>query len=113
MSLADVAQVVRDKLDEKITDKQLAVDQAIEAADSAFIQSETAISTAKSDRQNREARIAADNAKAAYDKAQTHLNRLQGELDSMKALVGDSDAEVRRKETNNAQVIQKSLKEDI
>jgi len=113
MSLADVSQVVRDKLDERIADKQLAVDHAIEEADTTFVQFEAKTSAAKSDRQNREARIAADNAKAAYDKAQTHLNRLQGELDAMKAMAGDSDAEIRRKEANNAQVLQASPKEDI
>jgi len=97
MSLPDVVEIVREQLGEKIDAMKLNIDEATEKADEAFRQSETFGEAANSDRKNREARLAADNAKAAYDRAQSRLDKLQGDIATMEALRGDTVAESERK----------------
>ena len=113
MNLADVAEVVRTQLDDKVSELRLAIDEATERADSSFAESERLSEAANADRKNREARLAADNAKTAYDKVQRRLDKLQADMTTLQSLLGESDREIARKETANKGVLQKELREDI
>ena len=89
MSLADVAETVRNQLSDKVDELQMAVDEAIERTDEAFVESDRTGQIADADRRNREARIAADNAKAVYTKTQARLDKLQADMATLQSLLGD------------------------